>query len=288
MNHASPKLLASYLNGMAIDAVPISHRAMAYGDGVFETMRSVNGAIPLWPWHQQRLADSLPRLALALPDWQLLNTHLQNCAHQFPNHVIKLMVVAASQQRGYQRQSTAVDCLTMVSTLPRMRSALRLAISDVQLALQPRLAGIKHLNRLEQVLAMNQKPDDCEEVLLCSADQRVICASSANLFVALDGKLCTPAITDCGVAGVARALLIERLAVNIERIAVNDLARANAMFLTNAVRGVTEVATLNIGALVCQFPVTTTGLAQIKPHKDFACDAAVYARQTLAEVGFQI
>jgi 4-amino-4-deoxychorismate lyase len=272
----NPTVLASYLNGVAAESIPISHRAIAYGDGVFETMRSVAGAIPLWPWHQRRLADSLSRLNLAAPDWQELSAHLQTWAQLFPHHVIKLMVTAAAIPRGYRRTSTAIDTLAVISELPMSRSALRVAISDVQLAIQPRTAGLKHLNRLEQVLAASQMPSNCDEVLMMSTDQRVICASSANLFVELNGKLITPAITDCGVAGVLRAVLIERLSVSCETIRSADLSQATAMFLTNAVRGITEIATLQLDETPLEF--SKNNLKQTT--------AAVYARQTLAEVGF--
>jgi 4-amino-4-deoxychorismate lyase len=122
---------------------------------------------------------------------------------------------------------------------------LRLYWCDTRLALQPALAGIKHCNRLEQVLARAEAgAAGCDEGLVRDADGDVAGATSANLFVLRDGRWCTPPVVRCGVAGTCRARLLAALDAVELRLSVADVEDANAVFLCNAVRGILPVASL--------------------------------------------
>jgi 4-amino-4-deoxychorismate lyase len=116
----------------------------------------------------------------------------------------------------------------------------------LRLASQPALAGIKHLNRLEQVLARAEWDDPAiDEGLLCDASGHVVCATAANLFAVIDGRLVTPDVSHAGVAGVARAIVVDALAAEVRRVSADDIERASEVFLTNALRGVMRVARID-------------------------------------------
>jgi len=120
-------------------------------------------------------------------------------------------------------------------------------LCDTPLGLNPRLAGLKHLNRLEQVLASAEWNDPAiAEGLMSSVDGRIICATAANVFLVRDGVLVTPATRDCGVAGVMRGVVLaaaRELAITTEvtDVRAEDLERADEVFLTNAITGVRPV-----------------------------------------------
>jgi 4-amino-4-deoxychorismate lyase len=120
-------------------------------------------------------------------------------------------------------------------------------ICQTRLGRNPLLAGIKHLNRLEQVLAGTELRDTAaDEGLMRSTDDRVVCATAANVFMVRNGELLTPQISDCGVSGVMREVVLRKAAALGLHAAVgdctlDDLARADECFLTNAVRGIRPV-----------------------------------------------
>jgi len=117
----------------------------------------------------------------------------------------------------------------------------------LRLAAQPRLAGIKHLNRLEQVLARGEWSDaDVVEGLLFDQRDNLVSATAANVFVGIDGVLRTPPVDACGVAGVLRGALLEALPdVHVQTMTKEDLMQADELFLTSSVRGVLPVRALD-------------------------------------------
>jgi 4-amino-4-deoxychorismate lyase len=122
-------------------------------------------------------------------------------------------------------------------------SGLRVRWCDTRLAAQPLLAGLKHLNRLEQVLARAEWSDPAVgEGLMCDVDGPVISGTMTNLFAVLDGVLVTPALERCGVAGVARAeILASRSDARVMTLSRADLDRASEVFLSSSVRGILPV-----------------------------------------------
>jgi 4-amino-4-deoxychorismate lyase len=106
---------------------------------------------------------------------------------------------------------------------------------------------MKHLNRLEQVLAGAELRDSgADEGVMLSTDDRIVCATAANVFMVREGQLLTPQISDCGVAGVMREVVLRTAAtldipVAVGDYTLDDLARSDECFLTNAVRGVRPV-----------------------------------------------
>lgn len=246
---------AALVDGREGMAGALAERWLAYGDGLFETLRAFAGKLPLWPAHLQRLMLGCERLQLPMPDASLLERELAQLLARFPNSVIKLIVGAGGLARGYAREpGSSLRRAMLVFPAPPQpahlwRDGLRVCWCETRIAYQSRLAGIKHLNRLEQVLARAEWSDTTiAEGLMQGSRGEVLCATGANVFAVIDGVLCTPSVTEAGVAGVMRGEVL-RLAASdmptlVAELSVAELQNAQEIFLTNAVRGVRPVGEL--------------------------------------------
>jgi 4-amino-4-deoxychorismate lyase len=235
-----------------VEGLALDDRGAAYGDGLFETMRAYAGGVQWWVSHWTRLVRGAARLQLPLPDEACVRTQAERLLDK-RGGVLKLLVTRGSGGRGYAppREAVPVWALSFHLLPPAPPSeGLALRWCDMRLSVQPALAGIKHCNRLEHVLARTEWDDPTiHEGLLCSTEGDVICATAANLFVLRDGRWITPAVDRCGVAGVARGWAMERLAAVETRLGVDDVETADAVFVCNAVRGILPVARLGVRSL---------------------------------------
>jgi 4-amino-4-deoxychorismate lyase len=241
---------AVLVDGRPATGVPADDRGLAYGDGLFETIAFHGGRAPLWPGHMARLRRGCRRLGLAPPEPALLWSEAAGLAG--PGDVLIKLIVSRGSGRGYAPPArTATRRVLLRQALPILparlyRDGLRLRWCRLRLAIQPALAGLKHLGRLEQVLARAEWRDPAIDEGLClDADGHVVCATAANVFIVRDGMLLTPQLDRCGVAGVARAALLARarrwLPVREQRLVRADVDAADEVFLSNAVRGVMPV-----------------------------------------------
>jgi 4-amino-4-deoxychorismate lyase len=237
------------INGQAGATLSSRDRGLLYGDGLFETVRVVGGVAPLWPHHMARLAEGCARLGLPAPDPRLLATELQAVASGMEAAVVRITVTRGEGARGYappaiQQPTRIVAAFPMPPLDARAASeGIRVRVCALRLAEQPRLAGLKHLNRLEQVLARAEWNDPAiAEGLLLDGAGRVICATMTNVFAVIDGALVTPALERCGVAGVARAeVLATQVRAQVRDLRLDELLDASEVFLTSSVRGILPV-----------------------------------------------
>ncbi len=241
-----------FVGSVRATAIPLDDRGFGYGDGLFETMRASRGDVPWWDAHWSRLARGAARLQVALPDQQQAR---QEAAALLDggDGVLKLIVSRGPGARGYAPGDASVPTWVL-SHHPQPqafpREGLTLRWCETRLALQPALAGIKHCNRLEQVLARAEWRDlpsierQAHEGLMRSGDGDVVCATAANVFVLKAGRWTTPRIDRCGVQGVCRGWAFAALAATESRLTVADVETAEAVFLCNAVRGILPVARL--------------------------------------------
>lgn len=216
-----------------------SDRGLHYGDGLFETLRVIDGVAPLWEWHRERLLAGCARLRMPAPEDARLRRTLRSVSRTHRDSVVKLIWTAGSGQRGYARPPETVPRLLASARpwQPPPVAALRLRWCATRLALQPALAGIKHLNRLEQVLARAEWDADYDEGLMLDMQGRVIAATAANVFVRQGGQWLTPPVAECGIAGVTRRWMLQTVAARECTLSVGDIESADALVLTNAVRG---------------------------------------------------
>ena len=230
-----------------VEAIAPDDRALAYGDGLFETMRVHAAALPWWDAHWARLARGGERLRMALPDPDRVQVEAARLFDDSADGVLKLLVSRAGA-RGYAPPADgAVRWMLSLHPLPPQAPATgRRAIwCDIRMAVQPALAGIKHCNRLEQVLARGEcVAAGVDEGLMQDVDGCVVSATSANLFVLRDGAWLTPRVDRCGVAGTCRAQLLQVLEAREATLDVAAVEAAEAVFLCNAVRGILPLARL--------------------------------------------
>ena len=230
-----------------IDALPGDARGFAYGDGLFETMRVLRGEVPWWDAHMARLAHGAQHLRIALPKTAAIQRETRALFDDGGDGVLKLIVSRGGGGRGYAPVPDAAP-LWRISRhpVPPVRDdGLAVRWCDTRLALQPALAGLKHCNRLEQVLARAEWDDpSIDEGLVCSTEGDVVGATAANLFLLRDGRWTTPRMDRCGVAGVCRAWVLSEIAATETRVAPDAVESADAVLLCNAVRGILPVARL--------------------------------------------
>ncbi|NOT18227.1 MAG: aminodeoxychorismate lyase [Sulfuriferula sp.] len=243
------------VDGYAADKIAVTDRGLSYGDGVFRTLRMVAGRVQNWHLHYAKLADDCARLALACPDKTLFEQDIA----QFTGHhagVIKLMVTRGDGLRGYAPPAMATPTrISMISALPHVDPArLSVGISarwcQLRLAHQPRLAGIKHLNRLENVLARAEWQDAAiAEGLLLDVAGNVIGGTMSNVFIVNNGVLSTPDLALCGIAGVTRARVLAyakqlNWQVRITQLSQEAILAADEVMVVNSVIGIWQIRTL--------------------------------------------
>lgn len=225
------------------------NRAMYYGDGVFETMRCEAGCIPLSAWHRARLTHSLERLKLDAFDWQQVVASMPLIPAKWRQRsVLKLVVFRAGGGRGYRPDTHRTDWLLVAGDLPKTDSdeAVRLGVATQRLGEQPLLAGIKHLNRLEQVLLADElNQQSADDLLVLNNHDEVVETTQQNLLLVKDNQLFTPALDRNGVHGVALAWLKSHFKVTEARIPLPELAAYDELMVANSVRGFRSVVAVD-------------------------------------------
>jgi 4-amino-4-deoxychorismate lyase len=241
------------VNGAAADVIAVADRGVQYGDGLFETIKITAGAPEFWDRHLARLAFGCGRLAIPAPDNGLLRREAMQLCEGAANGVLKIIVTRGQGGRGYRPPEPATPS-RIVALYPApdhpeswAREGVRLHLCEMRLADQPRLAGLKHLNRLEQILARSEWSDaDTAEGLMCDTSDAVIEGTMSNLFLVRNGALHTPDLTRCGVAGIMRAVILEiarnlGFEIEVRRIERSDLDQVDEVFVTNSVIGIWPV-----------------------------------------------
>lgn len=236
-----------FVGDRAVDALPTLDRGFAYGDGLFETLRAHRGALPWWERHWRRLDRGAARLKLALPAPDRVRAQAEALLDG-DDAVLKLIVSRGTGGRGYAPPGEAEPTWTLSAhPLPSgpPSSGLDLRWCDTRLSLQPALSGLKHCNRLEQVLARAEWSDPrWHDGLMRSTEGDAVEATAANLFVLRADRWLTPRLDRCGVAGICREWVMSTVAVDEARLTPDEVETADALFLCNAVRGILPVASL--------------------------------------------
>jgi len=250
----------AFVNGVPGVTVDVADRGFAYGEGVFETLRVTAGK-PVWTdLHWQRMAAGCERLGLpwepARAEASLAQLVRSAADLGLLHGVAKLVYTGGSSGRGY-RASVQIQPTIVASwhALPQVDAAVAEAgidvrLLDTRLAINPRLAGIKHLNRLEQVLAARELGAAELEGLVAATDGRLAEGVASNVFLFMEGRWLTPALTDFGILGVARRFILAhagaRLGAHVEEgdIPVQRLEHCEQAFLVNSVRGVWPLSSI--------------------------------------------
>ncbi len=279
--------ISSFVDGKPQDSLSLHDRGLNYGHGLFETMRLSAGQLPLWTYHRQRLGIGADRLGIAF-DSPRLDTYLQQALKAFPaDGMLKLLLTAGVGSRGYRHQNHSSSYVLQYFPLPPATESKAVRLQRYQYALphNAQLAGIKHLNRLDQVLAAAELKDGFDGLLL-DVEGNVIEALSSNIFLFDGQSWLTPELNLCGVAGVMRHLLCEEIIpglgqqVTIGPVEMDSLINAQEVFVCNAVRGIQPVRELagltswSLGSSGSETAKVITQLAQTYPCFTAQCSAA--------------
>jgi 4-amino-4-deoxychorismate lyase len=240
------------VNGKETPSVNALDRGLHYGDGVFRTLKVVSGQVRWWEDQYRKLAEDCAALRLQCPDWAVLESEVRQLAAEPGVGVVKIIVTRGAGQRRYGIPADAASTrIVMGFPFPgRENLDVRVRWCELRLASQPKLAGIKHLNRLENVLARSEwdDPDIAEGLLMDEAGQ-VISGTMANLFIVEQDRLITPDLSRCGIAGVARSRIMRVAEWHGQRVQVEPITRerllaADEVFLCNSLISVWRVAEL--------------------------------------------
>ena len=286
--------------------VSLDNRGLAYGDGFFTTMGVIDGQILWLDYHQQRLVSHATALQLQL-DSQLLLAMLKIHAKQLQQGMLKLIITRAEQEvRGYGYtpntgggsaceiwlKSSPMAITTARSLpladgqfIPLQPAASAICLSSQIACLPPTLAGLKSLNRLDNVLASGElqaikaktlagtiKPSIAEG-LLRDMSGRWVEGTMSNVFYQLveapvakssnrphsqnnsnyltQGQWYTPSMAQSGVAGVMRQVIIDTLSTSenpviIRSLQDEDLPHLSQLFFCNALRGIMPMSSLRL------------------------------------------
>ena len=257
----------SWLDGVPLQADWMLDRGLHYGDGLFETMLLQRGRLRFAALHAARLAEGCRRLridcdaAAAIAEAEQLLGGGEG--------MVKLIVTrGVATERGYApsgREQARVMLLRYAAPAAEPAGVIDTAVTRLAATLgeNPLLAGLKHLNRLELVLARSQLlGSECFEGILCSSSGYLACGTMSNLFIVKDSRLLTPRVDRCGIAGVMRAVVLREaramgIAVHEADLDASVLEQADEAFLTNVrlgVRPITRIESraLTVGALSLQ------------------------------------
>ena len=235
--------------------LPLPDRGMEFGDGLFETLLCVDGKLLFPERHQVRLEQGFHQLGFngPAPDLEALISPATEAIAQSTAAVLRLTLTRSAGLRGYAPgDGTAHRCVLRLTPLnhdPLSEPVpLSLGVAGIRLAHQPALAGIKHLNRLEQVLAAGEREDSgFDELLMLDMQGVPIATTAANIFIREGKTLSTPELAMCGIAGTRRALILEEWAdtagfrVQSCPLSLDSIREADEVFVCNSVIGVRSV-----------------------------------------------
>lgn len=241
------------INGRDEGNLPLTDRSLHYGDGLFETIAVGQGRLLCWEAHMQRLEHGCSRLHIPPPDRSLLLNEAEQLLKKQDRAVLKIIISRGSGGRGYESPDPCSPSrILAVYPWPDYpdslyREGIECTLCTIQLGHVPMLAGMKHLNRLEQVLARDDVTGrGFREGLMCDIEDRIIEGTMSNLFLIHGDQIITPDLAKCGVEGVVRRVILERardwkLEPVVTEVFRKDLEQVDEVFVCNSILGVCPV-----------------------------------------------
>jgi len=227
-------------------------RDALFGDGFFTTLIIRNSSIINKTRHLFRLEESANRLNFNGWNGIEIDSSLDDIALKYTNSILRISCSRKQKERGYAFSTNAkIQCDIAVQKLKKFPyKSCHLKIAETPISVNKMLAGIKHLNRLDNVMASSECDEPNQEVLMCDGE-RVICGSRSNLFLKIDGEWITPIISNCGINGITQAVVIEKMNergidCQYKNIVKNDLKKVTASFVTNSIVGIWPVESMTL------------------------------------------
>jgi len=241
------------INGKPQTQIAVADRGFQYGDGLFETIEILNNQLVFFDQHLQRLERGCQRLLLPALNKPLIIQEAKQLTDHCSRGILKIIITRGMGGRGY-RQPQIISSTRILSRHPfpeysdsLQKPGVKLRFCQQRLALNPTLAGLKHLNRLEQILARAEWSDDSiQEGLMLDINDQVIEGTMSNVFFVIQGKLYTPSLEQSGIAGIMRDFVIrsaKKLGIKTKQgfFPKKDLLMADEIFVTNSVIGIWAV-----------------------------------------------
>jgi len=239
------------INGNEETCVDVLDRGFQYGDGVFETIVYKKGKLQLWDEHMQRMQQSAQQLSLEVLDESIWLNDIEKL-NIASDAVIKLTLTRGESARGYAFQENAIPTRVCAAfSMPELNmdntQGITARMCETAASMNSSLAGIKHLNRLENVLARNEWSDTAiAEGFMLDLNNHVIEGTMSNVFCLLDDELYTPSLECSGVNGVIRQHVIKlagnhNIPVNVIDISKQNFLQMDSIFITNSVIGLWPV-----------------------------------------------
>jgi len=245
--------IKNLINGKFVDELAAHDRGLHYGDGLFETITVENMQLLCWDEHLKRLERGCVKLNIAVPDKNLLKNEVSALINTESQGVIKIIISRGQGGRGYKILENIAPT-RIISLYPwsyqydqNSSSGVKTRICKYRYAKNPLLAGIKHLNRLEQILARSEWNDDSiAEGIVMDSENYVIEGTMSNIFCIIGKTLYTPDLSECGIEGIVRGKIIElasnlKFNVEIKKIPLGFLMNAEEIFMCNSIIGVWPV-----------------------------------------------
>ena len=250
-----------YSNNKNFKNISLEDRGLLYGDGLFETIAIRDGKLRLWEYHLSRLIRGCEVLSLKSPSKKYLHDKVMNAFHESKleqsSAIAKIIITAGKSKRGYGRNKNTVPS-EFFSIYPAIKiresdykNGIELTLCKTRLAVNSITAGLKTLNRLEQVLAKIEfEGTHFFEGLTMDSEDNIICGTMSNIFFIKGEGLYTPCLKRCGVKGVMRKHLLVSLKkanidVNIQPIKITDMEYFDEIFITNSQFGILPVNQCN-------------------------------------------
>ena len=241
------------VNGNFNQAITPFDRGFAYGDGVFRTMR-IKSCVPVdWPQHYQKLVADCAAIGIVCPSAELLMNDLQQFFNPDENSVAKIIITRGEGERGYATPAITTPMRVIVKFAMRQyieeyySKGVRLHLCETRLSKQPKLAGIKHLNRLENVMArMEWRDDSIFDGLLLDDQANVIECTMSNVFARFKNHIITPNLSQCGVSGITRQQIINvakvlKSTIEVTTLPLHQLLEADEVIVCNSLYGAFQV-----------------------------------------------
>jgi 4-amino-4-deoxychorismate lyase len=255
------KTHAFLVNGEMNQWISPLDRGFAYGDGIFRTMRVQSGLPSNWHLHYQKLVADCSTIGIVCPSAELLIDDIHRLFMsemlESKNATAKIIITRGEGERGYAPPAvTSPNRIVVKTPMPsyareNYHAGVALFLCKTRLAIQPQLAGIKHLNRLENVLArMEWRDEQFFDGLLLDANDDVTECTMSNIFARFGDTLMTPKLNLCGVAGITRQQILAlskplSLIVNEGKISLEKLLTADEVLICNSLYGVFQVRQIN-------------------------------------------
>ena len=238
------------VDGEISNRVSATDRGLQFGDGLFETIAVFGGQPRFWQGHMDRLQSGCDRLRISAVPQAVLLRDLKTVSAGQQNCVVKIIVTRGQSGRGYAAgESAEPNRIVWSESWPSGEGdpetlGIQARICDLRLGMQPTLAGLGHLNRLDRVMARSEWDDpSIREGILLDREDHIISGISSNIFLVYSGRLLTPRLDRCGVRGVVRDAILTAFRERCEqrRLLLDMLPEAQELFLCGSIRGILPV-----------------------------------------------